>query len=101
MERMARMVATSRCNVPARVQRAEPHGRATHALRCAAERGADGAARRPYHSTESRWDSVGAGLCPHDQSQRRKGEKVLESFSRLLCSDLLRLTEPRSMKKRR
>ena len=38
-------VGTSRCDVPARVQRAE---RTSLGPRCAAERGADGAAHRPY-----------------------------------------------------
>jgi hypothetical protein len=40
----------ARCTVPARVQRAErmDAGRANHNSYCAAERGADGAARHPY-----------------------------------------------------
>src|SRR5216117_3260393 len=50
---------------------------------------------------KSCWDSAGARLCPQDQSQRGKGERGLENFSRLLCANKLRLTEPRSVKKPR
>jgi hypothetical protein len=41
------LVGTSRCDVPARAERAERMSN-VHADGCAAERGADGAARRPY-----------------------------------------------------
>jgi hypothetical protein len=45
-------VGTSRCDVPARVQRAEPAfvRCETTARCCAAVRGADSAARRPYQA---------------------------------------------------
>jgi hypothetical protein len=64
-------------------------------------RGAEGAARRPYHSMESGWDSARARLCPQDQSRRGKGGKGLENFSALLSADVLGLTKPLSVKKRR
>ena len=41
-------VGTSRCDVPARAERAERTRKGVRGVHCAAERGADGAARRPY-----------------------------------------------------
>jgi len=47
-------VGTSRCDVPARVQRAEQMREKVRSRSspCAAERGADGAARHPYREKE-------------------------------------------------
>src|SRR5205809_929332 len=44
-----------RCPRPRAAGGTSPAGHADHAARCAAERGADGAARRPYHSMECRF----------------------------------------------
>jgi len=49
-----RQVGTSRCDVPARVQRAERTNQPTSPPCCAAARGADGAARRPYRLNPGR-----------------------------------------------
>ncbi len=47
-----KMVGTSRCDVPARKAGGTNHANhANHASRCAAERGADGAARHPYQNS--------------------------------------------------
>ena len=47
------LVGTSRCDVPAGAERAERKSKA-HMESCAAGRGADGAARRPYQEPRIR-----------------------------------------------
>jgi type II secretory pathway pseudopilin PulG len=71
------VAGTSRCDVPARVQRAERSGKVLRAFDCAAERGADGAARRPYlnHEAVSR-------CAPSDR--RRRGFTLVEALVAIL-----------------
>jgi hypothetical protein len=58
------MVGTPRCGVTARKAGGILRGKTSDNPRCAAERGADGAARRPYHNPALTSENVPPAVHP-------------------------------------